>query len=253
MSTFTRAQTSELEPFIAKGQEGTHLGDVKTSRPQSTSRIKTALLNISFIFICTFITTAIMLSNGLCKIVDSNCHVDPHRINICSFTKSLIANLLLAFARSAIQYAPRKFIYVEDSPYVGTPSSTIEASWAALFRDANIRVTKDELASSGQNLSSIPVDSKDNRLAWLEMSHQLHCVVCHPAAPSKFANGTYIMFNRNIFEKQRTQNTITRISVNAKQRFCESTLVSFKFPNNKSGVTKGKPLVHVCYDVNNRD
>ena len=181
-SAFAQAKPLELELLIAKDHERTFLKDEQTFRPQTASRINAALVHISLILIYALITTAIILRYGLCKIFDSTCNIDPHRMDMCSFAYyNVIADLLLAFARSAIQYAPRRFIYPKDSPYIGTPSSTIEASWAALLGDANIRVTKVEMTSLGQNLSSISVDSNDNRLAWLEMSHQLHCVVCrHP-------------------------------------------------------------------------
>jgi hypothetical protein len=62
-----------------------------------------------------------------------------------------------------------------DSPFAGPPSPKIDKAWTQLLEHVNIRASKSELASSNQ--TSVPLTDESGFLVWMEVSHQLHCVV----------------------------------------------------------------------------
>lgn len=66
------------------------------------------------------------------------------------------------------------FIPSSESPWSGPPSPEIDDSWSRLLDDASIRVSDDELLHL--NETSIDLQERPGKLAWLEVSHQIHCV-----------------------------------------------------------------------------
>ena len=71
-----------------------------------------------------------------------------------------------------------RFTLAEETAYAGPPSpdgpNAVDAAWAHILKDINLRVSPEELAPTNQSSVSLP---GGGRLAWLEAHHQLHCVV----------------------------------------------------------------------------
>lgn len=81
----------------------------------------------------------------------------------------------LVFLKEAIRYKQTKFISAENSPLLGTPGPEIDAAWDRLIDDASLRLSESEISTF--NSSSIDLQERPGKLAWLEVSHQIHCVV----------------------------------------------------------------------------
>jgi hypothetical protein len=67
------------------------------------------------------------------------------------------------------------FIPSSESPWSGRPTPEIDDSWGKLLDNASICVSDDELLKL--NETSIDLQERRGKLAWLEVSHQIHCVV----------------------------------------------------------------------------
>jgi hypothetical protein len=81
----------------------------------------------------------------------------------------------LGFLKDAFRYKKTTFIPSSKNPWSGHPTAKIDASWSKLLDDASIRVSDDELLHL--NETSIDLQERSGKLAWLEVSHQIHCVV----------------------------------------------------------------------------
>jgi hypothetical protein len=79
------------------------------------------------------------------------------------------------FLKEAIRYKQIKFTSAETSPLFGIPGPETDAAWDRLIDDASLRLTETEVSSF--NSSSIDLQESPGKLAWLEVSHQIHCVV----------------------------------------------------------------------------
>ena len=77
------------------------------------------------------------------------------------------------FQKIALQQ--QTFTLATESPYAGAPTLEIDRSWQDLLSHSNIRVTDEELARSHQ--TSVRLPEGGGNLAWMEVSHNLHCVV----------------------------------------------------------------------------
>lgn len=75
----------------------------------------------------------------------------------------------------SLQYTQTTFHNLSRSPFAGSPSAQIDASWDELLAPMNIRVTKAELQR--ENLESIALKDSDGYLSWIGAFHQLHCIV----------------------------------------------------------------------------
>ncbi|KAK6074248.1 hypothetical protein SCUP234_08298 [Seiridium cupressi] len=94
----------------------------------------------------------------------------------------------------------QRFILSEESPYAGLPSTDIDRAWTKLLDHINIRVSNRELTSLNQ--TSVQLPNGQGSLVWMDVSHQLHCVVssyCPTITPPTWA---YIA---NIFQKYLRQ------------------------------------------------
>ena len=67
------------------------------------------------------------------------------------------------------------FTTVLESHFAGAPRLELEEAWAHLLKGINVRVTLDDLQQ--QNQTSIKLPHDGDYLVWVEVFHQLHCVV----------------------------------------------------------------------------
>ena len=69
----------------------------------------------------------------------------------------------------------QRFLTSETSPFAGRPSTRLDRAWSHLLHGTNIRMSEEELAR--RNQTSVALPEGGGHLAWLEVNHQLHCVV----------------------------------------------------------------------------
>lgn len=70
---------------------------------------------------------------------------------------------------------PQSFVLSGESPYAGPPSKDIDRAWTKLLDHVNIRASDRELTSLNQ--TSVQLPNGQGSLVWMDVSHQLHCVV----------------------------------------------------------------------------
>ncbi|KAF1963933.1 hypothetical protein BU23DRAFT_72452 [Bimuria novae-zelandiae CBS 107.79] len=80
----------------------------------------------------------------------------------------------LSFTGQRLAVRPQRFMMTEDSPYAGPPSERVDEAWKKLLHHINIRVSHGEMQSTNQ--TSVPLADGNGFLAWMDVSHQLHCV-----------------------------------------------------------------------------
>lgn len=85
--------------------------------------------------------------------------------------------LYKVFAKDAIRYKKTTFLSSAETGLTGPPNPEMDTSWDRLLDDASIRLTSNEVPRF--NSSSIDLQESEGKLAWLEISHQVHCVVSH--------------------------------------------------------------------------
>lgn len=75
-----------------------------------------------------------------------------------------------------IEYEDKHF-HTPDvvSPYAGQPRPEFDDAWDTLLNNTIVEVTADELRAV--NKTSLQLEGNGNYLAYLEVYHQLHCVV----------------------------------------------------------------------------
>ncbi|KAF5322860.1 hypothetical protein D9619_001247 [Psilocybe cf. subviscida] len=88
------------------------------------------------------------------------------------------SNTGYSLARSAIRHQTRVFHtgYAGDrTPYIGKPSSKVDALWNELFEGGMFKITKEEERMLANRTSPLPGD-KNHYLASLSVVHHLHCL-----------------------------------------------------------------------------
>jgi hypothetical protein len=79
------------------------------------------------------------------------------------------------FPNLAIYYISKPFISDRDSPYAQAPGSEVDSAWDSLLSGMHMRASAKELVSQGQR--SVSLEGNDQYLVWLDVYHQLHCIV----------------------------------------------------------------------------
>lgn len=110
------------------------------------------------------------------------------------------------FLKDIIRYKQIKFISAEKSPLFGTPGPETDAAWDRLIDDASLRLSQPELARF--NSSSIDLQDSPGKLAWLEVSHQIHCVVSknRPRVLFKYARSEILVSDQDYIRKAINRN-----------------------------------------------
>lgn len=82
----------------------------------------------------------------------------------------------LALFDNILPSRAHQFGLAEDSLFAGPPSVSLDQAWSGLLAGINIRVGEKELSQHYQTSLALPQGG--GYLAWLEVHHQLHCIVC---------------------------------------------------------------------------
>jgi hypothetical protein len=64
------------------------------------------------------------------------------------------------------------------SPFAGGPSENVDDAWRDLMSSISVRVSQEELNQNGNHKESVSLPEGGGNLVWLNVFHQLHCLVC---------------------------------------------------------------------------
>jgi hypothetical protein len=64
------------------------------------------------------------------------------------------------------------------SPFAGGPDEKVDGAWRDLMSSISVRVSQEELNSNGNHQESVSLPEGGGNLVWLNVFHQLHCLVC---------------------------------------------------------------------------
>jgi hypothetical protein len=90
----------------------------------------------------------------------------------------LISQILAPFQELTIKFISKPFISHFDGPYTLKPSPGVDNAWNSLLSDMHMRASAEELAIYGQK--SVSLGGNDEYFVWLDVFHQLHCIVSTP-------------------------------------------------------------------------
>lgn len=93
---------------------------------------------------------------------------------------------LLAVLQLPIKSDPQLYDNLNHNPFVGPPTSRVDAAWHDLLDNIHLRVSKEELERAKQ--SSIELPEGGGHLAWLAVYHELHCLVSRRLRQDHFFN-----------------------------------------------------------------
>lgn len=69
----------------------------------------------------------------------------------------------------------KPFVSHFDEPYTLKPGSEVDIAWNSWLADMHMRASAEELAIYGQK--SVSLGGNDEYFVWLDVFHQLHCIV----------------------------------------------------------------------------
>jgi Mycotoxin biosynthesis protein UstYa len=151
--------TSESDPFLALGdkEENSSLESLPVEKLKR-SKSRWILFHVALVALYSVITASLLLffDGKSCRTIYTDA--------------GSLKNLDL-------QYETRSFMnLVENNRYTEDPAaSNVDTAWNNLLRRMHIRVTAAELAH--RNQTSIALPEGGGYLAWLEVFHELHCIV----------------------------------------------------------------------------
>jgi hypothetical protein len=154
---YQRAGEQSL-PFLTSGNEVPPIPITTTLNPTRSSQSRTFILAVLAQIILVFFYLTHALQYGTSYPKGESYHFDL----------ALLENILPSRAH--------RFGLAEDSRFAGPPSVFLDQAWSRLLAGINLRVGEEEL--SQHNQTSVALPQGGGYLAWLEVNHQLHCVVC---------------------------------------------------------------------------
>jgi hypothetical protein len=63
------------------------------------------------------------------------------------------------------------------SPFAGGPDEKVDGAWRDLMSSISVRVSQEELNNNGNHQESVSLPENGGNLVWLNVFHQLHCLV----------------------------------------------------------------------------
>lgn len=170
----------DTEPFLSPSdkisEEGSRSSLLPPSESSGFSR-RPSRCNLYFYHILAITVNVILAVILLWQIQTSSSlpETSPSTLTDSMLCIIYLSIIYVVFLKEAIRYKQIKFTSAESSPLFGTPGPETDAAWDRLIDDASLRLSETELWSF--NSSSIELQESLGKLAWLEVSHQIHCVV----------------------------------------------------------------------------
>lgn len=164
-------QDTDTEPFLSPVED---VSDQNQPAKKHHTSNKSYVVH-AVIFTVNVVLAAILLF----RVSLPSSETDSHGISNpnSSFIIDYAYALYTVFAKDAIRYKKTTFLSSAETGLTGPPSPEMDSAWDRLLDDASIRLTSNEV--SRFNSSSIDLQESQGKLAWLEISHQVHCVVSH--------------------------------------------------------------------------
>lgn len=169
---------SETEPFIpSKYEEENSSQEYLAGERQNTGKAalrSTIFIHLALVVLYSTITALILtFSRKSCQTIYTDGRFSSYRYlkrgKLTNNTHTApIKNLRL-------QYKTTSFTDLVDSLYMKKPSPNTDAAWEYLLENMNIRVSAEEL--NHRNQTSVELTEGGGYLAWLDVFHELHCIV----------------------------------------------------------------------------
>lgn len=159
------------------GEESAHfLPHAENDQPLCKCRgQRTLFIHTGFLILHLLLTAVVLLVYPWSSGIHMNTLSTVHPLCLCLCSCSLTCHV--AFNSERLELRQQKFLLSEESPYAGPPGEAIDRAWTELLQHVNIRASDRELASLNQTSVGLP-GSLGGSLVWMDVSHQLHCVVC---------------------------------------------------------------------------
>lgn len=135
----------------------------------------------------------------------------------------------LALNGIKIKYKPGLYSNFLESSYAGRPSPEVDHAWHELLSNISIRVSGEELKT--RNQTSVELPEGGGYMAWLGVSHQLHCIVSIQFSTNKTgSNGS----TRKCYDSGIIENIIIPASRKKIDHIGIFTLVSHFIPRSQT-------------------
>ena len=171
---------SESEPFITFKDDESDLGKENLPntrrKPARWGLTRNLLIHLGLVALYTAFTIVVLRFNWKsCRTIYSDGRWPTHTFPRCFRYEKSAHGGADPIKDLDIQYKPKSFIDLVDSPYAKQPGSGTDNAWEKLLGNMHIRVTAEELARHNQ--TSVALTEGGQYLAWLEVFHELHCIV----------------------------------------------------------------------------
>jgi hypothetical protein len=166
---------SEAQPFLeqyqnveaAEPQQQLKLSD----RLQATSTLTKSIIGLILLICYTLLVTCAT------NIIVSQPGLPINNGKNAQATHTVVPNLMIALHNPKIRYHANKTITAGMSPFAGGPDEKVEDAWRDLMSSISVRVSQEELNNNGNHQDSVPLPASGGNLVWLNVFHQLHCLV----------------------------------------------------------------------------
>lgn len=161
-------------------------------------RQRTLFIHTGFFILHLLLTAVVLLVYPWSGGIHMNTLSTVHPLCLSLSSRSLTCHV--AFNSERLELRQQKFLLSEESPYAGPPGEAIDRAWTELLQHVNIRASDRELASLNQTSVGLP-GIQGGSLVWMDVSHQLHCVVCGclpPSLPAPLQHCASLTASRNI-------------------------------------------------------
>ena len=140
-----------------------------TTSPEA-SKTFTLLVHVGLILFYTIASIAIVEGNR-CQ---SPKIPNGYKFWIVHWTREILMHRT-AISNLSVKQSPHTYELFEYSGLAGPPSPEIDEAWRKLLEPMSIRISAEELQKN--NRTSVYLPEGGGFLAWLEIFHELHCVV----------------------------------------------------------------------------
>jgi hypothetical protein len=171
------ASDSEATPFLKE-----YDAENNTTTPKShTLRERWRIGSILAKSICSIVILTVYTLAVACAAItldNSSAHPNNGTSSLSTLIQRYITDHSIALRNPHIRYHTNKTITAGMSPFAGGPSEKVDDAWRDLMSSISVRVSQEELDHNGNHQESVSLPEGGGNLVWLNVFHQLHCLVC---------------------------------------------------------------------------
>lgn len=166
---------SEAQPFLGRYQdEETDVPQPQRhllNRLQATSALTKSIFGLVLLIVYTLLVTCAT------NMVVNRPGLPVNNGKIARSFELVVADRMVALRSPNIRYHANKTITAGMSPFAGGPDEKVDSAWRDLMSSISVRVSQKELSLNGNHQESISLPKSGGNLVWLNVFHQLHCLV----------------------------------------------------------------------------